>query len=154
MSLKNKTLLLTLLMLLTISVYGQEYVGKGQDVSAILKTSKAFSKAYVDGDIAKLTSFYSEDAKIFPDKLDIIKGHKAIKEQWTLPKDVIITSHTSISEEINVIDNYAYDYGYYSGSSKNTKTQTSTDFKGKYVIIWKKQDQNWKMYLDIWNTLE
>lgn len=152
MSLRIKTAFLFLM--LTISVYGQEYVGKGEDIGAILKNSKAFSKAYMDGNIDKLTSFYSEDGKIFPDKADIIEGHKAIKKRWALPKHIKITSHRATPKEINVIDGYAYDYGYYEGISKNSKNDTTTAFKGKYVIIWKKENQEWKMYLDIWNSLE
>jgi len=140
--------------LLTISVYGQEYVGKGEDVSKILENSKAFSKAYMDGDIDKLTSFYTEDGKIFPDKSDIIEGYDAIKKRWTLPKRIKIISHKAIPKEINVINGYAYDYGYYEGTSKNTKTNTTINFKGKYVIVWKKENDDWKMYLDIWNALE
>ncbi|MDY7395439.1 nuclear transport factor 2 family protein [Aureibaculum sp. 2210JD6-5] len=152
MSLRIKSLYL--LLLLTVSVYGQEYVGKGEDITAILKVGKQFSKAYVDGDIAKLTSFYSEDGKIFPDKSDIIVGHEAIKKRWTLPKHIQIVSHKATPKEINVIDGYAYDYGYYEGSSKNSKNNTTTNFKGKYVIVWKKENQDWKMYLDMWNALE
>ncbi|MET2985520.1 YybH family protein [Aureibaculum conchae] len=152
MSLRIKTVFL--LLLLTASVYGQEYVGKGEDVSAILKSSKAFSKAYIDGDIDKLTSFYSKDGKIFPEKSDIIEGYDAIKKRWKLPKHIKIISHKATPKEINVIDGYAYDYGYYEGSSKNAKNDTTTAFKGKYVIVWKKENQDWKMYLDIWNSLE
>lgn len=152
MSLRIKSLFL--LLLLTISTYGQEYVGKGEDVGIILKNSKEFSKAYMDGNIDKLTSFYSKDGKIFPDKSDIIEGYDAIKKRWTLPKRTKIISHTATSKEINVINGYAYDYGYYEGVSKNTKSNTTTNFKGKYVIVWKKENDDWKMYLDIWNTLE
>ncbi len=152
MSIRIKTL--SLLLVLTVSVFGQEYAGKGEDVSAILKSNNAFSQAYIDGDIAKLTSFYSEDGKIFPDKSDIIQGHEAIKKRWTLPKNIKIISHKATPKEINVIEGYAYDYGYYEGSSENTTNNTITSFKGKYVIVWKKENKDWKMYLDIWNALE
>lgn len=152
MSLRIKSV--SLLLFLTISVCGQEYVGKGEDVSKILKNSQSFSKAYMDGDIDKLTSFYSEDGKIFPDKSDIIEGYDAIKKKWTIPKRIKIISHKATSKEINVIDGYAYDYGYYEGTSKNLKDNTTIDFKGKYVIVWKKENDDWKMYLDIWNALE
>lgn len=152
MSLKLKTLLLCIL--LSASAFGQEYAGRGEDVSIILNNSKAFSQAFIDGDIAKLTSFYSEDGKIFPDKSDIIKGHAAIERQWTLPKHTKMITHKTTAKEINVIGGYAYDYGYYEGSTKNMKTDSTTTFKGKYVIVWKKENKDWKMYLDIWNTLK
>ncbi|QCX39817.1 nuclear transport factor 2 family protein [Aureibaculum algae] len=141
-------------LLLTISVNAQEYVGKGEDVSVILKNTKEFSKAYIDGDIEKLTSIYSEDGKIFPENSDIIEGYEAIKKRWTLPKHIKIESHKVTPKEINVIDNYAYDYGYFEGTSKNNKNNTTSAFKGKYVIVWKKVNEDWKIYLDIWNSIE
>lgn len=139
---------------ITVSVMGQEYAGKGEDISIILNNSKAFSQAYIDGDIAKLTSFYSEDGKLFPDKSDIVEGHEAIQRQWSLPKHVKIISHKTTAKEINVIDEYAYDYGYYEGISKDVKVNTTATFQGKYVIVWKKENNDWKMYLDIWNKVE
>ena len=152
MSLRIKSL--SLLLVLTISVYGQEYVGKGADISNILKNGKAFSQAYIDGDTSKLTSFYSQDGKIFPDNSDIIEGYEAIKNKWTLPKHLRILTHKATPKEINVIEGYAYDYGYYEGTSINIKDETTSTFKGKYVIVWKKENNDWKMYLDIWNSLE
>ncbi|MBV1923248.1 MAG: hypothetical protein KUG68_04380, partial [Flavobacteriaceae bacterium] len=38
------------------------------------------------------------------------------------------------------------------GASLNYKNE-ETLFKGKYVIVWKKIENDWKIYLDIWNKL-
>ncbi|WP_238988337.1 YybH family protein [Aureibaculum marinum] len=140
--------------MLTFSVYGQEYSGRGKDITSILKNTAAFSQAYIDNDFSKLTSFYSEDGKIFPDKSDIIQGYEAIEKKWTLPKHIKVISHKVTPKEINVMGGYAYDYGYYEGATKNTKEDTTSRFKGKYVIVWKKENNDWKIYLDIWNSIE
>jgi len=150
MHVKIKSTLLVLL--LSLNIFAQEYSGKGEDINKILTTIDAFSKAYVTADYDKLTTFYSTDGKIFPSGADIIVGHKAIKKRWTLPKGSKILFHKITPEEIKIIDDYAYDYGYYEGSSSN-KNGVS-DFKGKYVIIWKKIDNDWKIYLDIWNRID
>ena len=95
---------------------------------------------------------YCADAKIFPAGDDIIIGQTAIKKKWTLPKGAKVLSHKVTPKEIKIIENYAYDYGYYEGSSIN-KDNVTSNWKGKYVIIWKKEDNNWKIYLDIWNRI-
>ncbi len=141
-----------ILFLFSISFYAQEYSGSGEDINNILENIKNFSKAYIEADYDELTSFYSTDGKIFPGGSDIIVGHKAIKKRWTLPKGTKILSHKVIPKEIKIIEDYAYDYGYYEGSSSRKKEVYP--FKGKYVIVWKKVGNDWKIYLDIWNNID
>ena len=151
MKLKIKSTLLVAF--LSLGVYAQEYSGQGKDISEILANIQAFSKAYVDADYEKLSQFYSEDAKIFPTGTDIISGRAAIKKRWTLPKHIQMLSHRVTPSEIKVLDDIAYDYGYYQGQSKNKKGEISS-FKGKYVIVWKNEGKGWKIYLDIWNNIK
>ncbi|MCF6349112.1 MAG: DUF4440 domain-containing protein [Flavobacteriaceae bacterium] len=151
MHLKIKSTLL--LLFLGITFYAQEYSGRGEDINKILTNIDNFSKAYVNAEYDELTLFYSTDGKIFPTGADIIVGHKAIKKQWILPKGSKMLSHKVKPEEIKIIDDYAYDYGYYQGSSRNKKGIVFT-FKGKYVIVWKKTDNDWKIYLDIWKRID
>jgi len=140
------------LLFLSISLFAQEYSGKGEDINIILENIKNFSKAYMAADYDKLATFYSEDGKIFPPGADIIVGREAIKKRWILPKGVKVLAHKVTPEEIKIIDDYAYDYGYYEGSSNNKKG--NNPFKGKYMIVWKKMGADWKIYLDIWNRLD
>lgn len=139
--------------ILFTNLYAQEYSGNGADINSILENIKEFSKAYVNADYDKLSKYYSVDGKIFPAGADIIVGHEAIKKRWTLPKGVTIQSHKVSPKEIKIIDNYAYDYGYYKGASISKKGETNS-FKGKYVIVWRKDGSEWKIYLDIWNRIE
>jgi len=142
-----------LFLFLISNLHAQEYAGNGADISIILKNINEFSKAYVNADYDKLTNFYSTDGKIFPIGADIKAGHEAIKKHWILPKGQSIQSHKVTPREIKIIDNYAYDYGYYSGVSVSKKGVTNT-FKGKYVIVWRKDGGDWKIYLDIWNRID
>ncbi len=121
------------------------------DKEIILKNVEAFSKTYMAGDAEKLSQFYSEDGKIFPNNTDIISGREAIKKRWTLPEGVSIKYHKVTPSEIKIIGDFAYDYGYYEGSSSSAKGESP--FKGKYVIVWKKIKGDWKIYLDIWNNI-
>ena len=141
-----------LLLLLSISSYAQEYAGKGEDINIILENINEFSRLYVSAETDRLAAMYCEDAKIFPAGDDIIIGQTAIEKKWTLPKGAKVLSHKVTPKEIKIIEDYAYDYGYYEGSSIN-KDDITSNWKGKYVIIWKKEDNNWKIYLDIWNRI-
>lgn len=118
----------------------------------ILKNIASFSNSYIEADYEKLASFYTEDGKIFPNKTDIISGRDAIQKRWTLPEGITILNHKVTPVEITILNDTAYDYGYYEGKNKNHKNEEFT-FKGKYVIVWKKIDHDWKIYLDIWNSL-
>ena len=57
------------------------------------------------------------------------------------------------NKEIKIIENEAYDYGYYEGRTKRANGQESS-WKGKYVVVWRKEEDTWKMYLDIWNAVK
>ncbi|NNJ89803.1 MAG: DUF4440 domain-containing protein [Eudoraea sp.] len=118
----------------------------------LLTTMKEFSKAYMAGDYETIADAYTSDGKIFPTNAPIIEGKEAIKKRWILPEGTSILNHELQPEEINFLGNYAIDYGYYMGRSK-AKDGKEADFKGKYVVVWKKIDAEWKMYLDIWNRV-
>jgi ketosteroid isomerase-like protein len=119
----------------------------------ILATAKNFSKAYMDGDLDAMVNAYTEDGKIFPDNTSIIEGSEALGKYWQLPEGVTVLHHALQPKEINVIGKVAYDYGYYEGKTKNGDGN-SNEWKGKYVVIWKKVGNDWKMYLDIWNSVQ
>lgn len=118
----------------------------------ILRNAKAFSEAYMNADADAISKCYTEDAKIFPGNSDIVAGRQAIKERWKFAEGVKDLYHKLSPSEIKILDDYAYDYGYYEGSSTSKEGEVSP-FKGKYVVIWKRVGDDWKMYLDIWNRL-
>lgn len=125
----------------------------GLDKEIILKNTVAFSDAYMRGDAKAVSEFYTEDGKIFPNDSDIISGREAIEVRWTLPEGVTVLNHKVTPSEIKIIGDHAYDYGYYEGITLS-KDKKEHPFKGKYVIVWKKIDGKWKIYLDIWNRIK
>lgn len=119
---------------------------------AIVEASNRFSRAYIAKDLEGIMSSYTTDAKIFPNNRDILGGEE-LKGYWAPRNNGYETLHHKItSEAIKFFGNYAYDYGYYEGQSKAPDGTIST-FKGKYVVVWKKEDDQWKMDLDIWNAI-
>ncbi|MEM8845781.1 MAG: DUF4440 domain-containing protein [Bacteroidota bacterium] len=119
----------------------------------IIAASKDFSKAFVAHDFDTMANSYTQDAKFIPFGVPIIEGRDAIKARWIEGKNTKILSHSMDASEIKVLGDHAYDYGYYSGTSRKGDEPIS-NWKGKYVIIWKKVNGDWKMYIDIWNRLK
>ena len=124
-----------------------------EEKDKITSASKNFSKAYIAQDFDAMANIYTHDAKLIPLGIPIVEGREAIKARWERGKETKILSHSMDASEINVIGDYAYDYGYYQGTSQKGKEPISK-WKGKYVVVWKKEAGSWKMYIDIWNRLK
>jgi ketosteroid isomerase-like protein/membrane protease YdiL (CAAX protease family) len=151
---KKMRSIITLLLVAAISLptTAQTYTGKQKDIDQILEKIEQFSTYVVASDHEKIGAAYTEDAKIFPGDRDIIAGRSDITGYWKMPEDIQITYHKVTPVEIKIKGKEAYDYGYYEGTTKG-KDGNESSWKGKYVIIWKKVDKEWKMYLDIWNRI-
>lgn len=148
-----KYLFITVLALASLSpAHGQTLKGNKEDIQTILKNTKDFSKYVVASDYEKIAESYTKDAKIFPNNTKILEGEDIVK-YWTLPEGISTSFHKITQTEITVVEETAYDYGYYEGKTKRRDGSISS-WKGKYVIVWKKVNGDWKMYLDIWNGVK
>ncbi|MEP0986507.1 nuclear transport factor 2 family protein [Ekhidna sp.] len=123
------------------------------DVELIKSQANQFSTYLMNGERDKVVAMYTKDAKIFPSDRDILEGEE-LANYWNPPgeRSWKTTKHRFMAVEIKIMGDEAYDYGYYEGTSTNGE-QTS-DWKGKYVVIWRKEDGVWKIYLDIWNRIK
>lgn len=131
-------------------------VSNGQaqsDEEQIREQIKEFSKNLMDGKLEDVVAAYTHDAKIMPPRTKILEG-KELAEYWNpvTPGTWKTTYHKIIPEEIKIWRDEAYDYGYYEGSSSDG--ESTSDWKGKYVIVWRKEGGIWKIYLDIWNRVD
>lgn len=123
-----------------------------EEVEAIKSQVKKFSEYMMSDQRDEVVKMYTADAKIFPNNTDILDGDE-LEEYWNPENRAWKTTYHKVTPvEIKVLGNEAYDYGYYEGKSSNG--ERTSDWKGKYVIIWKKVDGEWKIYLDIWNSIK
>ncbi len=123
------------------------------DLKKIKTNIETFSKLLMDANYKALVDLYTDDAKIFPNNKEIISGKIGLSKYWTLPNNVKTLYHKVTPSEITIENNFAYDYGIYEGKTL-TKEKKEVSWKGKYVIVWKKIDADWKIYLDIWNRIQ
>lgn len=148
---KKATTLLVILFCLSVT-QAQTLTGPEKELDQILSNIKAFSEAVMAGDGEAIGRMYTEDASIFPNNLDIITGRDDVQAYWDQPGGINIPYHKITPVEIKVWEDEAYDYGYYEGTSL-TEDNEEVSWKEKYVIVWKKVDGDWLIYLDIWNRI-
>ncbi|MAX70942.1 MAG: DUF4440 domain-containing protein [Flavobacteriaceae bacterium] len=149
----NRIILITLFVFSTCQFsFSQTFEGDKKEIEKIVENIESFSKYYTSGDYDALANAYCKEATILPPGADIIKGREAIKKRWILPSGVNVPYHKITPIEIKIIDNYAYDIGYYEGKTIR-KDKSEVSWKGKYLIVWKKEDGDWKIYSDAWNKI-
>ena len=118
----------------------------------LLASIADFSKEVVAGNAKAVAAMYTEDGKIFPGGRRIMEGQEALEQYWTPGSTARVSYHKITPEEIKFIGDYAYDFGYYEGKTTTAAGDTS-DWAGKYIIVWKRVGEDWKIYLDIWNSI-
>lgn len=127
--------------------------GDADDVEAILEQSRAFSEAYIRGDIDALVNVYAEDGIAASGGRDFVRGHEALREFWALPEGRDVTHHAATPVELHVEGDLAYDWGYYEGAVTQDG-EARPPFRGKYLIVWHRDaDGVWRMAHDMWNSL-
>jgi len=90
---------------------------------------------------------YAQDAIAFPPNGDMVKGREAIQAFWKGFIDGGMTADVQ-PIETEAQGNLGVEVGSYNIMDPSGK---SVD-QGKYVVVWKKGSDGWKLYRDIWNT--
>ena len=129
-----------------------ELEGDPAEINAILSAIDEFSQAYRGREYQKMADAYTQDGKIMPDGVGIIAGHERIATRWRIPEDRSVVKHVVTPLGIKVIEDTAYDHGYYEGATR-MPDGSLVRWTGKYVVVWRKEEGKWKMYLDIWNSI-
>lgn len=149
-----RTIFILFTIVMTLNVSAQNFIGKKKDIDAIRMQADNLSSYFVKRDAEAIASIYVRNGKLFPPGKEIVKNRPNIEEHYA-PKEGRgkTVYHKIISKEI-VIEKkkIAYDYGYYEGKYLNAENEV-VEFRGKYVVIWKKIDDEWLIYLDIWNSI-
>ncbi len=123
------------------------------DEQAIRKLDTDWSAAAGSKDVDKTVSYYADDASAFPFNAPIATGKEQIRQVWahltSLPGFALSFSPTKI--EVAKSGDIAYDIGTFELKTNDAQGNVSTEV-GKYVVVWRKQDKQWKVVADIFNT--
>jgi ketosteroid isomerase-like protein len=118
------------------------------DVAKKIKAvNKAIGAAVAKGDGAAVAKMYAKGARLLPPGTEPLKG-KGIKEFWqnaVSPTGMGVTAAAIKSKEVAVQGSTAIEVGNY------TLTTPAGQSKGNYIVVWKKEGKDWKLFRDIFN---
>ena len=115
---------------------------------AIIQCNEKFLEAFNNGNAKGVAMNYAKNAKLFPPNSDVIQGLENIEAFWQGAMNMGIK--TAKLETVNAegIENKVIEEGRYKLFIENGQEVD----QGKYIVIWEKSDETWKLYLDIWNS--
>jgi len=100
------------------------------------------------GDFAGVASLYTEDASAFPPGAGIVNGRPAIEALWKGMAEQVGDPKVTTLDVKPLGPSAAREIGTFSLKTKGAKPQ---EISGKYVVVWEKVGNDWKLAADIWN---
>ena len=106
---------------------------------SIRQTNCDFSAAFSRGEA---------DAVLLPPSMDVVCGREAIRGFWETAMRMGVKEAVLESFETEGADAMAWEVGFYTLSGANKQMLD----RGKYVVVWHKEDGQWLLHRDIWNS--
>lgn len=100
------------------------------------------------GDFAGVASLYTTDATAFPPGSAMVRGGAAIGEMWKSMAEQVGDPKVTTLDVKSLGPSAAREIGTF---SLKTKGPTPQEVTGKYVVVWEKVGNDWKLAADIWN---
>jgi uncharacterized protein (TIGR02246 family) len=100
------------------------------------------------GDFAGIASLYTTDATAFPPGSAMVQGGAAIGAMWKSMAEQVSDPKVTTLDVKPLGPSAAREIGTF---SMKTKGPTPQEVTGKYVVIWEKVGNDWKLAADIWN---
>ena len=115
------------------------------DVAAITSAGAAWEQAYNDKNADAVAAIYAEDAQFLPQGAPAVNGRAAIREHYA---NEIATAWAKISVESDA-NGLAGDWAWRSGT---WSVETAPPVSGKYLEVWHRTAEGWRLYRDISNS--
>jgi uncharacterized protein (TIGR02246 family) len=100
------------------------------------------------GDFAGVASLYAEDATAFPPGSGMVKGRAAIEALWKSMAEQVSDPRLTTLDVKPLGLAAAREIGTFSLKTKGPRPQ---EVSGKYLVVWEKVGNDWKLAADIWN---
>lgn len=100
------------------------------------------------GDFSGIASLYSADAIAFPPGSAMVHGRAAIEAMWKGMAEQVTDPKLTTVDVKPLGSSAAREIGTFVLTTKGSPPQEVT---GKYVVVWEKVGDDWKLATDIWN---
>ena len=116
--------------------------------STISTLSKNFETTFARGNAADIADFYTESGVLLPAGADFVRGKQNIKEFWQIAIDMGIKKIKLEIVEVEQHDDTAIEMSKFTLSDADDQMID----QGKGIVIWKNENNVWKLHRDIWNS--
>ena len=119
----------------------------GNPAADIAAVQQRFLQLFAKNDVAGLAACYTEDAQMLVANMDVISGRASIASvfKFTAVKGHVLEFKTS---EIEVNDSSAVEVGRYT----RRRDDGSIFDRGKYIVVWKRIADGWRIHRDMFST--
>jgi uncharacterized protein (TIGR02246 family) len=122
--------------------------GKQPNVRADIEAvNKQLTGAFAKKDAAAAAALYTTDAVAYPPNGPAVSGRAAIQKMWAGVIASGVTDATLTTAEVDAQGNIAWETGTYVMRVAGKPVDN-----GKYIVIWKREQGQWRLHRDIWNT--
>jgi ketosteroid isomerase-like protein len=141
--------LLALLIALPLLLSLGSATAQPSDIRGVIEEgNQQWSMAFSTGDSAALAAMYTPNAQLFPMHREIVSGIEAIQQFWQGVMASGVKGATLITLEVDEQGDTAYEVGKYELRGEGNKVLDH----GKYVVVWKRAQGQWRLHRDIWNS--
>ncbi len=109
--------------------------------------NRALIAAFLRGDSQAVAALYTEDGKIIAPGNEIVSGRSAIAAFWYTVMSSGVKDLSLGTVEVESAGDLAYELG-----TVRLIGPDSQVTGGRYVVVWKQKNGQWKLHLDIWNS--
>lgn len=135
---------IVLVLALLVGLIAPAFAQKAEIEAVNAKWMELFNK----GDFAGIASLYADDATAFPPGSAMVKGSAAIGAMWKSMAEQVSDPKVTTLDVKPLGPSAAREIGTF---SLKTKGPTPKEVTGKYVVVWEKVGEHWKLAADIWN---
>jgi uncharacterized protein (TIGR02246 family) len=114
----------------------------------IRRANDQFEQIFAQGDSIGMASLYTTEGMLLPTGSDMVKGREAIRSFWQMVMDMGVKGAKLETVEVDQQGETAIELGQYLLSGEGGQRID----QGKYIVVWKMIDGQWKLHKDIWNT--
>lgn len=116
--------------------------------TAIESAGIRFSEAFARRDVSALGQLYTADAHAYPPGMAPVEGRAAIQDMWKGVLALPVGRIQFTTLEVDGNGETAWETGRYTMVGSNGGTMD----EGKYIVLWKRETDGWKLYRDMWSS--
>ena len=116
----------------------------------IAEAHRRLEQAFNRGDAAAVAALYTKDATLLPPGADILSGRRAAQARWQAAYDTGARNLSLGPVSVETWGDAAREIGRFSLDVPGPDGQRAR-VEGKYVVVWKRTAEGWRLDTDIWN---